>query len=130
MVLLEPSGEVNTAFPLSGPGVVRNPDAADVGALTVADLAAGGVSYHAEVLLDRLADRLTDAEIGEYRALHHAGEWEELADVLAAHLSQDEIALSADEHDEFARLLGSFEIPMPGYAFINNRESVLRSVSP
>jgi hypothetical protein len=105
VVLIEPSGEIHTGYPVRGAGVTRNPDQPrDPANLTVADLEAGRVSHFATSLLDWLADRLPAEDLAHYRSLHYAGEWEELADVLAAHVHNEGIALSDEERDELRRL--------------------------
>lgn len=115
VVLLQPDGEIHTAYPVSGPGVTRNPDkAANPHQPTVADLAAGKFSYLAEHLLDELADRLPAADLAHYRSLHHCGEWEELADVLAAHVNKEGVQLSDQERDELRSLVASRAWTFPG----------------
>lgn len=97
VVLLEQSGSIRTAFPVEGPGVVRNPDPTNP---TVADLAAGRVGHTATQLLARLDGRLGPADRELYAQLHLAGEWDELRSILAA----QELALTADERELLADL--------------------------
>lgn len=81
VVLLDPDGGVRAAFPVEGPGVVRNPDRApDPARPTVDDLVAGRPGYAADELLAGLA---LDGPLGTVCAeLARAGEWAELAAVL------------------------------------------------
>ncbi len=83
VVLLDADGGVRAAFPVDGPGVVRNPDRApDPAHPTAADLAAGRPGYAAGELL---AGTALDPELATACAeLAHAGEWGELATVLRA----------------------------------------------
>lgn len=131
VVLVESGGEINTAYPVSGPGVTRNPDqGTDPANPTVADLVAGNVSHFAGVLLDALADRLLAEDLAHYRSLHHAGEWEELADSLAAHLVKEDVALTLEEHENLRRLLTAFEVPAAGCGYLNDRDNVLAALRP
>ncbi|SFP80630.1 EndoU nuclease [Amycolatopsis arida] len=131
VVLLDAAGEVFTAYPTGGPGVTRNPDtAADPANPTLADLVAGGVGHFAAALLDSLADRLDAADLAHYRELHWSGEWEELADELAAHLTARPFPLDADERDHLRRLLTGFDTPLAGHPYLNDRDRVLAAVTP
>ncbi|MGC7093356.1 EndoU domain-containing protein [Amycolatopsis lurida] len=131
VVLVEPDGRVHTGFPTAGPGVVRNPDtAADPANPTVADVTESRVSFYAEKLLAQLANRLPGWELAHYHELYVAGEWEELVDVLAAHLVAERLPLTVDELADFERLLNTYDIPQPGCHFLNDRERVLAALQP
>ncbi len=83
VVLLTGDGAIRAAFPVSGPGVVRNPDrAADPARPTAADLDAGRPGYAAGELLASTA--LPPDLLLICRELADAAEWAELADVLRA----------------------------------------------
>lgn len=102
-VLVEASGAIRAAYPVTGPGVVRNPDrAADPRRPTLADLAGGLVGYSAEELLGRLGDRLTAGDREVYNELFRAGEWDELGAALAAQLR--EVELTDTERELLAAL--------------------------
>ncbi|RZQ65094.1 EndoU domain-containing protein [Amycolatopsis suaedae] len=131
VVLIEQNGQVHIAYPVGGTGVVRNPDTArDPAHPTVADLTDGRVSYFAETLLSQLSDRIPPDDLAHYRSLHHSGEWEELVDVLAAHLSAQDVVLTPDELADFTRLMNSYDIPRPGYNFLNDRDNILGLLRP
>lgn len=105
VVLVAGDGAVRTAYPVSGPGVIRNPDrAADPASLTVDDLAAERIGDAAAKLLDALADRVPAEDLAVYRELYHVGEWEELADVVTAQVDGDRLPLSVAERDHLAVL--------------------------
>lgn len=60
VVLVEENGYVHTAYPVAGPGVTRNPDAArDPANPTVADLKENRISFFADSVLTMLGDRLS-----------------------------------------------------------------------
>lgn len=127
VVLVNADGFVHTGYPLAGPGVVRNPDAArDPANPTVADAAENRISYFLDSLLGLLADRLAPAELSHYRDLQWSGEWEELADTLAAHITIAELPLTPDELSDFEKLLNSFELPVRDCLYINDRDHILR----
>lgn len=131
VVLVEENGQVHTAYPLNGEGVIRNPDTAlDPANPTVADLAAGRISYFAEVLLNQLANRLPPADFEHYRGLLWSGEWEELVDVMVAHIGAEKIPLTVDEYADLERLLNTYDLPVHGYDFLNDREHVLVRMRP
>jgi len=98
VVLVEADGAIRTAYPVTGAGVTRNPDGpVNPAELTVDDLVAGRISDAATQLLDGLADRLPADDLAHYRELYHAGESEELAEVLAAHVDTERVPLSQEE---------------------------------
>lgn len=131
IVLVEGDGQVHTAFPIGGPGVVRNPDTArDPANPTVADLAEGRISYFADVLLSQLASRLPPEDFTHYRALVWAGESEEFVDTLVAHLGSQRFPLTVDEYADLERLLNTYELPISGFRFLNDREQVLERLRP
>jgi hypothetical protein len=131
VVLVEENGQVHTAYPLEGPGVVRNPDTAkDPANPTVADVAAGRISYFAEVLLNQLVNRLPPEDFEHYRGLLWSGEWEELVDVLVAHIGAENIPLTVDEYADLERLLNTYDLPVHGYDFLNDRDHVLTQMKP
>ena len=81
VVLLGGDGGVRAAFPVDGPGVVRNPDRTP-SPPTVADLVAGRPGYAAgELLASVPLDPAVAAACAELRL---AAEWAELAAVLRA----------------------------------------------
>ncbi|WIY04555.1 EndoU domain-containing protein [Amycolatopsis mongoliensis] len=131
IVLVEENGQVHTAYPVAGPGVVRNADAArDPANPTVADLKENRISFFADSVLTSLADRLSPEQYTHYRTLLWSGEWEELADVLAAHAVKVGFAFSADEFSDFEKLLNSYDLPVPACAFLNDREHILNQLRP
>lgn len=130
IVLVEENGHVHTAYPVAGPGVIRNADTAlDPANPTVADLKGNRISFFADSLLTNLADRLSPEDYTHYRTLLWSGEWEELADVLAAHAVKVGLNLSADELSDFEKLLNSFDLPVPACAFLNDREHILNQLN-
>jgi hypothetical protein len=131
VVLVEENGQVHTAYPIGGPGVTRNADTAkDPANPTVADLADGRISYFADILLNQLANRLPAVDLTHYRGLLWAGEWEELVDVLVAHIVSERLSLSVDEYADLERLLNTYELPLAGYVFLNDREHILEQLRP
>ncbi|WP_410601462.1 EndoU domain-containing protein [Amycolatopsis sp. lyj-90] len=131
IVLVEDNGSVKTGYPVAGPGVVRNPDAAaDPANPTVADLAAGRISFFGESLLDQIADRVTPDVLAFYRTLHWSGEWEELADVLVAHAINENLRLGVDEFATLESLLNSFDLPIDGFLYLNDRAHTLATLRP
>jgi hypothetical protein len=131
IVLVEENGHVHTAYPVAGPGVVRNPDAArDPANPTVADLKENRISFFADSVLTSLAGRLSPEEYTHYRTLLWSGEWEELADVLSAHAVKRGFGFSSDEFSDFEKLLNSYELPVAGCAFLNDREHILNQLRP
>ncbi|MDT7726993.1 MAG: hypothetical protein QOI21_3569 [Actinomycetota bacterium] len=131
VVLVEENGQVHTAYPLEGEGVMRNPDTAkDPANPTVADVAAGRISYFAEVLLNQLANRLPQTDFAHYRSLLWSGEWEELVDVLVAHIGAENLRLTVDEYADLERLLNTYDLPVIGYDFLNDRDHVLERMRP
>lgn len=126
VVLVNGDGMVHTSYPLSGPGVVRNPDAArDPANPTVEDRTGNRISYFADSVLRLLKDRLAPDDLEYYRDLQWAGEWEELADTMAAHFEITGIQLNSDEYADFEKLLRSFDLPARDCAYLNDRERVL-----
>ena len=131
IVLVEEDGRVYTAYPVAGPGVVRNPDTArDPANPTVADLKENRISFFADSVLTTVGDRLKPEDYTHYRTLLWAGEWEELADVLAAHAVKVGLNFSPDEFSDFEKLLNSYDLPVPGCAFLNDREHILKQLRP
>jgi hypothetical protein len=131
VVLVEDDGQVHIAYPVGGEGVIRNPDTAkDPANPTVADLAEGRISYFVDVLLNQLAGRFPEEDVDHYRGLLWAGEWEELVDVLIAHLGAQDIRLTVDEYADLERLLNTYDLPVPGYAFLNDRAHILAQLKP
>lgn len=129
IVLVEENGNVHTAYPVAGPGVVRNPDAArDPANPTVADLKESRISFFGDSVLTSLADRLTPEDYTHYRTLLWSGEWEELADVLAAHAVKLGFGFSSDELSDFEKLLNSYDLPVAGCAFLNDRDHILNQL--
>jgi hypothetical protein len=116
---------------VAGPGVVRNPDTArDPANPTVADLRENRISFFADSVLTTVGGRLSPEDYTHYRTLLWAGEWEELADVLAAHAYRLGFGFSADEFSDFEKLLNSYDLPVPGCAFLNDREHILKQLRP
>jgi hypothetical protein len=131
VVLIEEDGRVHAAYPLGGDDVTRNPDTAkDPANPTVGDLAAGRISYFADGLLNQLANRLPADDFVHYRGLLWSGEWEELVDVLVAHVGAEDIRLTADEYADLERLLNTYDLPVNGYDFLNDRQHVLKQLRP
>ncbi|HKN51845.1 MAG TPA: EndoU domain-containing protein [Amycolatopsis sp.] len=131
IVLVEENGQVHTAYPIAGPGVVRNPDRAkDPANPTVADLQDNRISYFADSVLAMFAERLAPADYAHYRSLLWAGEWEELVDVLAAHASIEDFKLSPDEFSDFEKLLNSYDLPVANCLYLNDREHIIERLRP
>ncbi|GAA4537983.1 EndoU domain-containing protein [Amycolatopsis samaneae] len=131
VVLADDDGQVRTAYPAGGPGVLRNPDTPeDPANPTLADLTHSRITYYADSVLSQLADRIAPPDLAHYRSLLWAGEWEELIDVLAAHAVTVDLRLSTDEFADLERLLNSYEIPLPGFSFLNDRNKILERLRP
>lgn len=131
IVLVEENGEVKTGYPVAGPGVIRNPDtAADPANPTVSDLSAGRISFFGDRLLNQLAGRIAPDVLAYYRTLHWSGEWEELADVLVAHAMNENLRLNVDEFATLESLLNSFELPLDGFLYLNDRAHALTTLRP
>ncbi|WP_033291373.1 EndoU domain-containing protein [Amycolatopsis jejuensis] len=129
VVLVNGDGQVHTGYPLSGPGVIRNPDTArDPANPTVADRAGNRISYFTDSLLRLLTDRLPADDLAHYRDLQWSGEWEELADTLAAHFAVTGLQLNPDEYADFEKLLNSFDLPVRDCEFLNGRDRILTSL--
>ncbi|GAA3534083.1 EndoU domain-containing protein [Amycolatopsis ultiminotia] len=129
VVLVNGDGLVHTGYPVSGPGVVRNPDAArDPANPTVADQAGNRISYFTESLLHLVSDRLTPEDLDHYRDLQWSGEWEELADTMAAHFTHTGFRLTADEFADFEKLLNSFDVPVGACTYLNDRDRLLSTL--
>ncbi|ATY15670.1 hypothetical protein CU254_38755 [Amycolatopsis sp. AA4] len=126
VVLVNGDGLVHTSYPLPGPGVVRNPDAArDPANPTVDDRAGNRISYFVDSVLRLLAHRMPPEDLEHYRDLQWSGEWEELADTMAAHFQVTGIQLNPDEYADFEKLLNSFDLPVRDCRYLNDRERVL-----
>jgi Bacterial EndoU nuclease len=123
VVLAGETGSIITGYPVSGPGVVRNPVGDTL--LTVNDLLAGRIGQLVEDMVEAVADRLPADDLRQYRLMYWAGEYAELADVLAAHLVLDRIPLTPAERDDLHTLLVRFERPVPGCDYINNYPEVI-----
>jgi len=83
----------------------------------------------ADELLDRLADRLPHDNLKDLRTFNFVGEWNELANNLLAILVRNEIPVSPDEKEELRNLLYFFDLPVPYYDFINDRDAILASLN-
>ena len=81
-------------------------------------------------LLDSLADRLPADRLAQYREYAFVGEWGELVDALAATLVRREVPVTAAEKETLREVLFSFDLPFPGYSFIEKRDEVLLSLTP
>lgn len=80
-------------------------------------------------LLDRLANRLPRDNLEDLRTFNFVGEWNELANNLLAILVRDQIPLSPDEAQAVRKLLYFFDLPVPDYNFINDRDAMLGSLN-
>ncbi|MBB4687339.1 EndoU domain-containing protein [Amycolatopsis jiangsuensis] len=130
-VLVNSDGRVHTGYPLSGHGVVRNPDTArDPANPTVADRAGNRISYFTDSLLRLVTTRVSATDLAHYRELQWSGEWEELADTLSAHFTHTGFQLTPDEFADFEKLLNSFETPVPDCTYLNDRDHTLATVRP
>ncbi|MFF0148579.1 EndoU nuclease-like protein [Amycolatopsis sulphurea] len=130
-VLVNGNGHVHTGYPLSGPGVLRNPDTArDPANPAVTDRSGNRISYFLGSLLQQLTDRLAKRDLAYYLELQWSGEWEELADTLAAHFTHTGFRLTADEFADFEKLLNSFDLPARDCVFLNDRTRILAELGP
>jgi hypothetical protein len=59
-----------------------------------------------------------------------SGEWEELVDVMVAHIGAENIRLTVDEYADLERLLNTYDLPVIGYDFLNDRDHVLERMRP
>jgi hypothetical protein len=81
-------------------------------------------------MLNQLASRLPPEDFRHYRGLLWAGEWEELVDVLVAHIVSEQLRLSVDEYADLERLLNTYELPLAGFVFLNDRKHILEQLRP
>lgn len=111
-VLRDSDGTVRTVAPLG----VRSTGWPQGGG--VAASLANGIELSARRLLDVVDARLDPAERQCFEDLLASGEWEELADALAARLQDD-----PDAAAPLRTLLRGFDLPVPGCDFINRRDA-------
>lgn len=83
----------------------------------------------ADEILDRLADRLPHDNLEDLRTFNFVGEWNELVNNLLAILVRDQIPVSSDEKQALRNLLYFFDLPVPYYEFINDRDAMLASLN-
>lgn len=83
----------------------------------------------ADELLDRLADRLPGDQLEGLRSFNSVAEWNELANNLLAILVQRQIPVSPGEEQAVRKLLYFFNLPVPEYDFINDRDAMLASLN-
>ncbi|RKT86354.1 hypothetical protein SAMN05421805_102250 [Saccharopolyspora antimicrobica] len=97
-------------------------------ATTHDDLRALSAGTHA--LLERLADRLPQDRLEEYRTLSRVGEWSMLVDLLSASLVTRRIPISPSERDALAALLNWFRpAAVADLAYVRDRENTLAALN-
>ncbi len=120
-ILDDADGARRTIVPLPGPGVARTP----LTTTPVPQRLASGVEASGAALLGGLRPLVSETESRCLKALLDTGEWDELADAVAARLmhihgrSLGNIAARARE------MLLAFDLPVEGCAFLNDRDAVL-----
>ena len=121
-VLTAPGGSRRTVAPLDGPGVLSGPRSTEYGRVpTFPDVLAGCVAVSARNVLMNIGIGVPSSSAAVLRDLVTAGECEEFADLLAA--LGDGVPEQARE--EAAILLRSFDLPVEGCAYLNDRDAVL-----
>jgi hypothetical protein len=51
-------------------------------------------------------------------------------DVLVAHIVSEQLRLSVDEYADLERLLNTYELPLAGFVFLNDRKHILEQLRP
>lgn len=80
-------------------------------------------------LLDRLADRLTAANLETYQSLNDVGEPIYLLNVLCADLVKSKHPITPDEHGALATQLANLTIPKGRYPYLDDPESTLAALN-
>ena len=119
--LLDAAGALRAVVPLPGPGVRRTP----VPDTSVPWLLAASARSAADIVLSARRPAM-DPQVGRaLRALLDTGEWEELADALAADLLDAPAGLSEWPNQQARELLLTFDLPVEGCEHLNDRDAVL-----
>lgn len=119
--LLDPAGVLRAVVPLPGPGVRRTP----VPDTSVPWILAAAVRSTATVVLAARRPMMDPQVERALRALLDTGEWEELADALAADLLDAPAGLSDWQNQQARELLLTFDLPVEGCEHLNDRDVVL-----
>lgn len=80
-------------------------------------------------LLERLADRLPQDKLNEYRSLSDVGEWAILVDLLSATLVKRNIPITPAERDALADLLALFPTTVEDLDYITHRDQTLAALT-
>jgi hypothetical protein len=83
----------------------------------------------AKSLVDSLAERLPADRLKQFGSFIAVGELEELAYGLIGTLRQYGIAVTPAEHDLLRDLLYSFDLPIPSYPLLSNRDQYLAELT-
>ncbi len=80
-------------------------------------------------LLDRLADRLTAANLETYRSLNDVGEPIYLLNVLCADLIKSKHPITPDERNALAVQLGNLTIPKGRYPYLDDPDDTVAALN-
>ncbi|MCA1191222.1 hypothetical protein [Saccharopolyspora sp. 6V] len=83
----------------------------------------------AKALVDSLSDRLSADRVTQFRTFVHVGELAELAYGLIGTLRKHGLAVTSAERDLLRDLLHSFDLPMPSYPLLSNRDQYLAELT-
>ena len=119
--LLDAAGALRAVVPLPGPGVRRTP----VPDTSVPWLLAASARSAANIVLSARRPAMDPQVKGALRALLDTGEWEELADALAADLLDAPAGMTEWQNQQARELLLTFDLPVEGCEHLNDRDAVL-----
>lgn len=114
-------GRLRAVVPIPGPQVRRTP----VPDMSLPWLLAAGVRSAASAVLAARGRAMQPAVAEVLQTLLDTGEWEELADALAADLLHGPAGLSGRPAQRARELLRAFDLPVEGCEHLNDRDSVL-----
>lgn len=83
----------------------------------------------AKALVDSLSDRLPANRVKQFRTFVHVGELAELAYGVIGVLRKDGLAVTPAERNLLRDLLYSFDLPMPSYPLLSNRDQYLTELT-
>lgn len=120
-VLVGGDGARRSVVPLPGQGVARTP-------LTTRSLPqrlALGVQQSGAAVIRGLPSLIDRQEVRSLKALLDTGEWDELADAIAARLAVLRGGAPSSVLSRARVMLLAFDLPVEGCAFLNDRDAVL-----
>ena len=119
--LLDAAGGLRAVVPLPGPGVRRTP----VPDTSVPWVLATSARSAAAVVLTARRPTMDPPVERALRALLDTGEWEELADALAADLLGAPAGMTEWQNQRARELLLTFDLPVEGCEHLNDRDALL-----